>query len=289
MHDHKIEIDHGTFCSSSLDELRKAFAEAGLTTHYGGPHANGATHMALLGFKDGSYLELIAPMKPETSGSGLMAGWAKHMHCDAGACAWAIRTSKIQNEVDRLRAEGITVTSPEQGGRKKIDGAVLSWQTAAAGPGSAGALLPFMIQDETSRDLRVRPSEGVLDAGLTGIGIVILSVANLNASIQLFRKAYGWPEPEIEEHQEPGARLAYFPNTSVVLATPLDSRSLLASRLERVGDCPLAFLLATRDIEVASRRFRLVRADTWFHRKVAWFDEKKLRGARLGVIQLDSV
>jgi len=285
----KIRIDHVTLCSSSLDASRKAFADAGLVTDYGGPHANGATHMALLGFEDGSYLELVAPLKSEPTASGPMSGWTKSMRSDAGACAWAIRTSNIQEEVDRLQAAGIEVTAPEHGGRKKIDGSALRWQTAAAGPGAAGSLLPFMIQDETSRDLRVRPSEDVRDTGLTGVGVVILGVARLNAAIQLFRTAYGWPEPQIEEHQDPGARLAHFPDTPVTLATPLDSRSWFASRLERFGDCPLAFLLATPDVDVASKRFGLVRAGTWFRRKVAWFDDSKLHGARLGVIQPDSV
>jgi catechol 2,3-dioxygenase-like lactoylglutathione lyase family enzyme len=285
----KIEIDHVTFCSSSLDELRKAFADAGLGTDYGGPHANGVTHMALLGFDDCSYLELIAPMKPETSGSGLMAGWAKLMQSDAGACAWAVRTSKIQDEVERLRAAGIAVTLPEHGGRKKVDGTALRWQTAAAGPGAAGALLPFMIQDETSRDLRVRPSKGARDTGLTSIGMVILGVGDLDAAIRWFRRAYGWAAPEIEEHQELGARLAYFPSTPVMLATPLDDHSWLASRLEHFGDCPLAFLLGTPDVEVASNRFQLVRRDIWFCRKVAWFDDKKLHGARLGVVQSENL
>jgi len=32
MNDMKIEIDHVTLCGSSLDELRKAFADEGLAT-----------------------------------------------------------------------------------------------------------------------------------------------------------------------------------------------------------------------------------------------------------------
>ena len=98
----KIEIDPVTLCGSSLDELRKAFADAGLATDYGGPHANGGTHPALLGFEDGSHLELVAPRKPGTGASGLMAGWAKLMQSDAGACAGAVGTSKIQQEVGSM-------------------------------------------------------------------------------------------------------------------------------------------------------------------------------------------
>jgi hypothetical protein len=281
----KITIDHVTFCGSSLDELQNAFRNVGLTTEYGGPHANGATHMALLGFDDGSYLELIAPMKRGEGAAGAMAGWVELMQADAGACAWAVRTSNIQAEVDRLKAAAIVVTAPQPGGRKKIDGTILRWQTAAAGPGPAGALLPFMIQDETLRDLRVRPSASIRDTGFTGIGMVVLGVKDLSTAVTSFRKGYGWNAPQMEESRQFAARLAHFPDTPVVLATPPDGNSWLNARLDLFGDCPLAFLLAIPDLSCVSQRFALIRADTWFGRKLAWFDEAQLHGARLGVIE----
>jgi hypothetical protein len=281
----KIKIDHVTLCGSSLEELRKALADAGLATDYGGPHTNQRTHMALLGFEDGSYLELIAPMTRTTGFSGFMAGWIPFMNADAGAGAWAIQTSNIREEGDRLQAAGVNATIPEPGGRKKDEGNMLRWQTASIGPGAAGSLLPFMIQDETPRELRVQPSKGARGTGLTGVEIVVLGVGELTLAIACFRKAYGWDSPRTEVHSEFGASLAHFPNTPVVLAAPLDEDSWLAARLKRFGDCPLAFLLHTPDLALAARQFHLVRADTWFGRHIAWFDESKLRGARLGVIE----
>jgi Glyoxalase-like domain len=281
----KITIDHVTFCGSSLDELQNAFRNVGLTTEYGGPHANGVTHMALLGFDDGSYLELIAPMERGEGASGVMSGWVGLMQADAGACAWAVHTSNIQAEVNRLKAAGIAVTAPEQGGRKKIDGTIIRWQTAALGPGHAGALLPFMIQDETLRDLRVRPSASIRDTGLTGIGMVVLGVKDLSTAVTSFRKAYSWDAPQMEESRQLAARLAHFPDTPVVLATPADGNSWLNARLDLFGDRPLAFLLAISDLSRVSKRFALIRADTWFGRKLAWFDEAQLHGARFGVIE----
>jgi hypothetical protein len=47
-------------------------AAADLATDYGGPHGNGGTQMALLGFNVGSYLELIAPQ-----GMAADSNWAK--------------------------------------------------------------------------------------------------------------------------------------------------------------------------------------------------------------------
>ena len=52
-----LKVDHASICGSDLDTLRAAFTSIGLTPDYGGPHGNGVTQMALIGFDDGSYLE----------------------------------------------------------------------------------------------------------------------------------------------------------------------------------------------------------------------------------------
>lgn len=281
----KITIDHVTLCGSNLEKMQQAFIDSGLAAMYGGPHANGVTHMSLIGFDDGSYLELIAPIQREAGSSGMTSGWMKLMQADAGACAWAVRTSGIQQEVERLRAAGIAVTAPETGGRKKVDGTTLRWQTASVGPGTAGSLLPFMIQDETPRELRVQPSPEIRKMGLTGVAIVVLGVRDLDAAIVSFRKAYGWDKPQIEEQKQFGAELAYFAGTPVILATPSGNGSWLSERLNRLGNSPVAFLLGTANINQASQRFSLVHADSWFGRRLAWIDETKLRGARMGVVE----
>jgi hypothetical protein len=277
-----IKVDHASLCGPELEPMRQAFAVVGLATEYGGPHANGVTHMALLGFEDGSYLELIAPQKP-----GMVEGsaWAKMMAGDAGPCAWAVGTSDIKGDVARLNGRGIQTKGPEPGSRKRPDGKVIEWETASAGPGAQGATLPFMIQDKTPRSLRVQPSASVKESGLTGIEVVVLGVKDLDAAIALFRKAYGWEAPSVEEHKEFGAKMAYFVGTPVMLAAPLNKDSWLAERLERFGDGPAAYLLGTRDFGQTAKRVGLSNEASWFEKKVAWFDVVKLRGVRLGVVQ----
>ena len=159
-----IAIDHITICVSKLEPLQEAFAELGLTPDYGGPHANGITHMALLGFADGSYLELIAPYQGQAEGSP----WAKLMVGDAGPGAWAVGTENIQGAVARLRSQGIETVGPVAGSRHRPDGTLIEWETASLGPGSAGSLLPFLIQDHTPRELRVQPSASLQKSGING-------------------------------------------------------------------------------------------------------------------------
>ena len=273
-----LELDHASICGSNLDGLRQAFTDVGLTPDFGGPHGNGVTQMAFIGFDDQSYLELIAPVK-----AGVTEGteWGKFMMADAGPCAWAVGTNVLLQEVDRLKKAGIAVTAPQPGSRKRPDGMSVTWTTADVGSGTPGSMLPFIIEDQTPREWRVQTSESAKGAPVYGIENVVLGVNNLDAAIALFRKAYGWSEPLVENQKDFG-KLAYFPGEPVILAA--SSGGWLADRLGKFGEAPVAYLLGTRDLAAAAKKYKLSPAKTWFGQKVAWFDAAKLKGVRLGVI-----
>jgi Glyoxalase-like domain len=276
----RLKVDHVTICGPDLSALQEVFSKLGLVAEYGGPHATGGTHMAVIGLEDGSYLELVAPVK---AGAVTESGWSKLMLGNAGACAWAVGSANIQKDVDALKGAGLVVDGPFSGGRKKPDGKILEWQTAALGTQQAGSMLPFMIQDKTPREWRVRPSASTAGMGLRGVATVVLSVKDMDAAVALFRKAYGWPAPAHEDHLEFGARLAYFPGAPVILAAPLQTDGWLAKRLRDFGDCPVAFLLSGKDFNKASVKAKT--ASPWFGRKLAWFDAEQLHGARIGVLE----
>lgn len=274
-----LDLDHVSICGPNLDALRQAFTELGMTPDFGGPHANGITQMALIGFDDQSYIELIAPVQAGvTEGSD----WAKLMAGDAGPCAWAVGTNVLLQEVDRLKKAGIAVTAPQRGSRKRPDGMSVEWVTADAGSGTPGSVLPFMIEDQTPRVWRVQTSESVKGAPVFGVENVVLGVNNLDAAIALFRKAYGWAEP-LTENQKDFGRLAYFPGEPVILADP-SSGGWVADRLSKFGEGPVAYLLGTRDFAAASKKYKLSGGKPWFAQRVGWFDANKLKGVRLGVI-----
>jgi hypothetical protein len=274
-----LELDHVSICGPDLDALQKAFTNAGMTPDFGGPHGNGVTQMALIGFDDQSYIELIAPVKAGvTEGSD----WAKFMTGDAGSCAWAVGTNILLQDVDRLKRAGITVNEPKRGSRKRPDGMSLEWMTAQVGPGTPGSVLPFIIEDQTPRVWRVQPSESMKGAPTYGVESVIVGVNDLNAAIALFRKAYGWAEP-LTENQKDFGKLAYFPGEPVILAAPANG-GWLSDRLGRFGEGPVAYLLGTRDFAAASKKYKLNNTKVWFGQKVSWFDPAKIKGARVGVI-----
>jgi hypothetical protein len=272
-----LDLDHASICGSSLDALRQMFADVGLTPDYGGPHGNGVTQMALLGFPDESYVELIAPIKPgATEGSK----WATFMGGDAATCAWAVGTNVLLQNVDQLKKAGISVTEPQRGSRKRPDNMSVEWMTVDVGPGTPGSFLPFMIEDQTPRAWRVQPSPSVKDAPLTGLENVVIAVNNLDAAVAMFRKAYGWAEP-LTESQKDFGKIAYFPGEPVILAS---GGPIAAERTSKYGEGPVAILLGTRDFAAATKKYKLAGGKTWFAQKVGWFDSGRLKGVRLGVI-----
>jgi hypothetical protein len=274
-----LELDHVSVCGSNLNPLRQLFTDVGMTPDLGGPHGNGITQMAIIGFDDASYIELIAPIKPgETAGSE----WAKFMTEDAITCAWAVGTNVLLQDVDRLKKAGIPVRSPERGSRKRPDGMSIEWMTADVGSGTAGSTLPFVIEDQTPRAWRVQTSPSVQGAPVSGVENVVLGVNNLDAAIALFRKAYGWADPIIENQKDFG-KLAYFPGEPVILAAPTGG-GWLTERLAKFGESPVGYLLGTRDFAGATKKYKLSTGKPWFGQKVAWFDAGRLKGVRLGVI-----
>jgi hypothetical protein len=276
-------IDHVTVCGSNLEKMREDFAGVGLHTSYGGRHSNGITHMDLLTFPDGSYIELIAPVSSMGDASGITSGWSKLMEGNAGPGAWAVRTDNIHAEAVRLRSMGIEVRGPEAGSRHRPDGARLEWETAIVGPGPAGSVLPFLIQDKTARERRVPdPAER---SGITGVSAVVIGVRDLDSSIAVFQQSFGLQDASIEGDPEFGATLAYLQNTPVILATPADGNSWLANRLQRFGECPAAFLLQASSESPSSDFPAATKFTRCFGREVAWFDSRRLHETRLGLIR----
>jgi Glyoxalase-like domain len=265
----QFHIDHVTVAGRNLETMTKALSSAaGITAQYGGPHSNHATEMALASFPDGSYLELIA-IQPKGDPAALAAHyWHKFMEADAGPCAWAIRPPDLDAEVRRLHEAGIAVNGPSRSGRKRPDGVVLDWETAQVGP-TNGGFFPFIIYDFTPRDDRASPSGMSSTTEFTGVAQVVIAVRNLDVAIAQYRKAYGLTAPERQEDAAFGAKLAWFPGTPVVLATPLTSGSWLTARLDQFGEAPCAFVLGKGTDPV---RFQ----------KISWLDSAKL-GWRLGI------
>lgn len=276
----QLKIDHVTIAGPRLEDLQQAFAEVGLVTDYGGPHSNNITHMSLLGFDDGSYIELISTLEPgQTS-----PWWDGHIKGDGGPCAWAVDVDDVAEETRRARAAGIPVAGPTYYARERPDGKRIEWDLAILGDQGMGAVLPFIIKDRTPRRLRVSPSASVTTTELTGVGMVVLGVNDIEHASKLLSRLYDLPLPERSVLTHFGATTAYFEGQRFVLAAPLQRENWLDQRLKRFGPSPCAYLIGSRNFARSVERFALADEVSWWGRRVAWFPADPLRRLRLGII-----
>ena len=205
----ELTVDHVSVAGRDLKQMQARLAALGIPSEFGGPHSNHATQMALTGFPDGSYLELIALQDKPDEKAVAAHYWSKQIRGNAGPAAWAVRANDTAAEVKRLRAAGIEVTL-QRSGRERPDGTRLEWEASPVGPGPNGVFFPFLIHDFTPREARAFPKGRPATRDFSGVKRVVIAVRDLKASIARYRQAYALPEPMTQEDASFGARLAWF-------------------------------------------------------------------------------
>jgi hypothetical protein len=277
-----IKFDHALICVSDLAAMQQGLTDVGLKPDYGGHHGHATTQMAQLGFADGTYIGVEAPVDASVEAGTPQSSLMK---ANAGPCGWSVTSTDLKADLERISRLGVKVGDPEPRSRNRPDGTMAEWRSASLGPGAPGSNLPFLIEDKTPRSNRApHASPSTEGTTISGVGVVVLGVKNLDESIVLFRKVYGWPAPKVEDHPEFGAKIAYFAGTPVMLAAASAPNSWVAERIARLGQCPVAFLLHADDFKAASKHFSLPAGKRWFNLDVSWFDEKKLHGVMLGIV-----
>jgi hypothetical protein len=277
-----IKFDHALICVSDLAPTQQGLTDVGLKPDYGGHHGHATTQMAQLGFRDGSYIGVEAPVDASVETGTPQSALMK---ANAGACGWSATSTDMKGDLERISKLGVTVGEPEARSRTRPDGKLAEWRSASLGPGAPGSNLPFLIEDKGPRSNRApQASASTEGTTLSGVGVVVLGVKNLDESIALFRKVYGLSAPKVEDHREFGAKIAYFTGTPVMLAAATSPDSWVAERIGRLNQIPLAFLLHADDFKAASKHFSLPVEKRWFNLDVSWFDVQKLHGVRLGIV-----
>ena len=275
-----FRIDRVVLAWSHLEALAGAFASVGLTTHYGGIHTNGATHMSILGFDDGTYIELISVRQP-----GQQAPvWQRHIATNGGPCAWSVSVGDVHKVGDRLKTLEIPVDGPRASSRRRPDGETIEAEIAFVGAEGMGALHPFMITDRTPRENRARVSDSVRGGELAGLDSVVLAVPDVEAAAIEFQRVYGTGEPiDIDAGAFPG-RTVQLHGEPVALTSPGSPGDWVARRLETYGPTPCACLVKSADAEASRKRLPLTVPEGFGEREAAWIDTETLRPLHIGIV-----
>lgn len=214
-----LTLDHVVVLVNDLEAAIADYTQLGFTVQRGGTHADGATHNALIGFEDGSYLELLAFLKPAPQHR-----WAAHQQAGReGFIDFALLPGDIGSVIAAARLRGLQYEGPIDGGRLRPDGERLAWQFGW--PPTAD--LPFLCGDVTPRSLRVREGEVRLHPnGVTGVKALSVTVRDLDASVKRWTALLG-PQASAATTRSvlpgTGLRIARVPlgDTELLLISPI--------------------------------------------------------------------
>jgi catechol 2,3-dioxygenase-like lactoylglutathione lyase family enzyme len=181
-----LTLDHLVILVPDLDAATNDYRALGFCVQPGGTHADGATHNALVVFADGSYLELIAFLRPQAGHR--WGGHAARGH--SGFVDFALLPSSVGVVVAEAAGRGLAYQGPQDGGRLRPDGERLVWQIGTPPTPE----LPFLCGDITPRALRV-PDGAVRQHpnGVAGVACVTVAVADLEASLARYAALLGQP------------------------------------------------------------------------------------------------
>ncbi|HKH12145.1 MAG TPA: VOC family protein [Rubrobacter sp.] len=159
-------LDHLVILVRDLEEAVRDYGRLGFRVTPGGEHADGLTRNALVPFRDGTYLELVAFVDPE-DGRDNVWGWRGFMPRE-GLVDYCATSDGLLEEIGRLRRLGLRVEDLGEGGRRLPDGGEIRWRSASIA--QEGRVMPFLIEDVTPRRMRV-PGGTAADHpnGATGI------------------------------------------------------------------------------------------------------------------------
>ncbi|MDT8839987.1 VOC family protein [Paraburkholderia fungorum] len=222
-----LSLDHIVIRVHDLTRTIEDFTALGFTVQQGGTHADGVTHNALIGFADGSYIELIAFLQAAPQRRWWNVG---QRHGD-GFVDYALLPSSVGAVIDAAHGRGLQYEGPQAGGRVRPDGARLEWQTGR--PQTSD--LPFLCGDITPRALRV--AEGAVREhanGVRGVASLTVAVEDLKLSVQRYEALLGSEAVGARQVALPGlgavSATVSIGDTSVVLLSPVhaDAASVTA-------------------------------------------------------------
>lgn len=242
-----LQLDHLVILVNDLAAAVSNYEQLGFTVTPGGTHADGLTHNALITFRDGTYLELIAfvdAADPRDNQWGWRALGTKVIERGGGLIDYCAASDDLVSEVVALRERGLQVKDPTEGGRQRPDGQTLVWRSARFW--QAGHELPFLIQDVTPRELRVPGGPATEHAnGAIGIRQLTIAVADLDRLSESFAALTGSAVPDQETDRRLDAISADFAlgPQRLRLVEPANEFSMVQQQLETIGLGPFEVTL----------------------------------------------
>jgi catechol 2,3-dioxygenase-like lactoylglutathione lyase family enzyme len=243
-------LDHVIILVNNLNTAIETYRGLGFDVQPGGEHPAFGSHDALIALSDGTYFELVAFRDTALAARTFWSEAVRRLGVREGYDGYAVRSDDIAADVQRLRRQGLKIDDPQPGERIRPDGRRVAWLTARWNP-ALSSILPFLIQDDAPRELRVPPPEGGLGSHAR-LKEIVIAVKNPEVARGAFRDL-----TDVEArlvHNTSGELQGYrvtLPWGSVVLAHPERGSNAFADQLAQRGEGVYAVTLAVDDVNRA--------------------------------------
>ena len=240
-----IRLDHLVVLVHNLHRATRDYEGLGFRVTSGGEHADGLTHNALIPFKDGTYVELVAFLDRDDPRDNL---WGWRSVGASGLIDWCVASDDLQAGIRALAEHGLEAGDPFAGGRRLPEGTELKWRTVRFK--QEGRVLPFLIEDLTPRERRI-PGGPALEHpnGVRGVAKVRVAVADPDHSAALFKALTGEEEVTRQPIQDLHAmecEVRTGPHT-IGLVAPAEQRGPIQAHLDARGSGPFGISLTTNE------------------------------------------
>ena len=249
-------FDHFIVLVNDLTTAMETYRTLGFEVRAGGEHPTFGSHNALIAFGDGTYLELLAFKDAALAAASFWRDGVRMLSVKQGFGGFVLASNDLAGDVTRLRAQKFDIADPNAGSRQRPDGQRVEWQTALIGGTPSGAL-PFLIQDVTSRELRVESAkEGF---GQTArVKEVVVAVRHADLTRDAYRTLLG-VEPR-RVHNNTGDVTGYrftLPWGTIIVVQPEAGGNAMADQVTLRGEGLYALTLVLDDVNPARREMKI--------------------------------
>ncbi len=239
-------IDHIVIAVASLERAIETYRGLGFTVVEGGKHPYGS-YNALIGFADGSYIELLGFYQD----SPAHPWWSLLHERGGGLVDFCLATDDIRADHAAMRAAGVACSDLIEGGRARPDGYQVKWINCKV-DGEWQGLIPFIIEDVTPRRERL-PTETLHPNGVIGIHSIALATKDAARCAEVMAAVLGVKSQAVSAPIA-GARgfRCMVGGHALDYIEPSRAEGLLAAHLAANRPAPYAVAFATTG---APRRF----------------------------------
>jgi len=228
-------FDHFIILVNNLDAAIQTYRRLGFDAQPGGEHPAFGSHNALIALADSTYIELVAFKDSALAAKSFWRAGVERLRVSEGFGGFVLASNDLTNEVGQIKQRSLIYDEPQAGARVRPDGQRVEWHTAMFG-GSPVGLMPFLIQDDTPRALRIASAtQGT--GSRARIKEVVVAVKNIDQARESYRALLNIEPKRVQNSAKDvtGYRIAADWG-SIVLAQPETKGNAMADVLAERGE-----------------------------------------------------